>query len=226
VKRVFVASGIRTDLARRSTAYLSHLVRYHVGGHLKVAPEHTHPDVLWLMKKPPIEDFQAFARRFARVSRAAGKQQYLVPYFIAGHPGSDLAAMIDVACYLKRTGMRPEQVQDFIPGPFDVATCIYHTGLDPATGREVYVARGARRRRLQRALLQFFKPENYGDVREALLEAGRADLIGGGPQCLIPARPPNRPAKPARKTRPGGRAATPGRGVGYRPHRGSSGPRG
>ncbi len=220
VKKVFVASGIRTDLAQRSTAYLSHLVRHHVGGHLKVAPEHTDPEVLRLMKKPPIEDFDRFARRFHRISACAGKQQYLVPYFIAGHPGCDLAAMIDLAVYLKRTGYRPEQVQDFIPGPFDIATCMYHTGIDPMTGREVYVPKGARERRLQRALLQFWKPESYFDVREALEKAGRTDLIGSGPDCLVPAKPPKGADKRRARRRQGrGSQKPPASAGGYRPHR-------
>ena len=102
-----------------------------------------------------------------------GKKEFLVPYFIAGHPGCDLAAMIDLALYLKRHSIRPDKVQDFIPGPMDIATCMYYTGLDPINGESVYVARGARERRLQRALLQYFKPENYADVRDALEQAGR-----------------------------------------------------
>jgi radical SAM superfamily enzyme YgiQ (UPF0313 family) len=187
-----------------------------VGGHLKVAPEHTDPDVARLMKKPAIDDFDRFARKFKRISARAGKEQYLVLYFIAGHPGSDLAAMIDLAVYLKRTGYRPEQVQDFIPGPFDLATCMYHTGLDPLTGEEVYVPKGACERRLQRALLQYWKPENCRDVREALGKTGRADLIGPGPECLIPAKPPKRPAKRAKpRRRPGSSSPS----AGYRPHR-------
>ncbi|HUU21247.1 MAG TPA: DUF3362 domain-containing protein, partial [Phycisphaerae bacterium] len=223
VKKVFVASGIRMDLARRSTPYISDLVRHHTGGHLKVAPEHTDPAVLRLMQKPPVEDFEAFARRFEQISAAAGKEQYLVPYFIAGHPGSDLDAMIDLAVYLKRTGYRPEQVQDFIPGPFDLATCMYHTGLDPTTGEEVYVPKGARERRLQRALLQFWKPENYRDVREALEKAGRSDLIGDGPECLIPTRPPKEAdERSGGRDRPGKPPASAG---GYRPHRKSGGRR-
>ncbi len=217
VKRVLVASGIRTDLAQRSTAYLSHVVRHHVGGHLKVAPEHTDPEVLRLMRKPPIDDFDRFARRFHKLSTAAGKEQYLVLYFIAGHPGCDLAAMIDLAVYLKRTGYRPEQVQDFIPGPFDAATCMYHTGLDPLTGRPVYVPQGAHERRLHRALLQYWKPEHYRDVREALEQAGRTDLIGPARDCLISAKPPpgaeKRPKRGRRSSKPSSPAP------GYRPHR-------
>ncbi len=220
VKRVFVASGVRTDLAQRSQAYLDQMARHHVGGHMKVAPEHTDPGVLELMKKPPIENYEAFAEQFHQASCRAGKQQYLVPYFIAGHPGSDLHAMIDVALYLKRSGQRPEQVQDFIPGPFDIATCMYHTGIDPMTGRDVYVARGMRQRRLQRALLQFFKPENDALVREALKETGRTDLIGSGPDCLIPANPPKQSEKqpPAKKRS----ESPPVPGQGYRPHRKTS----
>jgi uncharacterized radical SAM protein YgiQ len=191
IRKVLVASGIRTDLAQRSPEYMEQLAAHHVGGHLKVAPEHADPDVLARMKKPDINDFGGFADAFEKASRDAGKpKQYLVPYFISSHPGSDLNAMIDLALFLKRNGYRPDQVQDFIPAPFDIATCMYHTGIDPFTGEEVYIAKGLRDRKLQRALLQFFKPENYFEVREALLKAGRADLIGSGCDALIPANPP------------------------------------
>ncbi len=124
------------------------------------------------MKKPDANDFEGFARAFREASAKAGKKQYLVPYFIASHPGSDLDAMIDLAVFLKRNGYRPDQVQDFIPAPFDIATCMYYTGLDPFTGEKVSVAKHLRDRKLQRALLQFFKPENYFEVRKALLAAG------------------------------------------------------
>ena len=217
VKQVFVASGVRTDLAQRSPAYMNQMVRHHVGGLLKVAPEHTDPEVLALMKKPGIDDYEAFADCFLNASRNAGKEQYLVPYFIAGHPGSDLHAMIDVALHLKRSGQRPDQVQDFIPGPFDIATCMYHTGIDPMSGREVYVAKGMRERRLQRALLQFFKPENDALVREALQKAGRTDLIGPDPECLIPTNPPRQSGKRPQKKKRAKKPAN--RGEGYRPHR-------
>ncbi len=191
VKRVNIASGIRMDLARLDPKYVAELAAYHVGGHLKVAPEHTDARTLTLMKKPGVEDFDAFAVEFAKASKAAGKpKQYLVPYYIASHPGSTLAAMIDLALYLKRNGYRPRQVQDFIPAPMDVATCMYYTGLDPMTMREVPAIRGVKDRKMQRALMQFFKPENYYEVREALLAAGRKDLIGDGCEALIPANPP------------------------------------
>ncbi len=190
IDRVLVASGVRMDLAQRSPEYLEELAAHHVGGHLKVAPEHTDAEVLKRMKKPEINDYQSFDREFREASERAGKKQYTVPYFIASHPGSDMAAMIDLALFLKRNGYRPDQVQDFIPAPFDIATCMYHTGLDPFTGEEVYTAKKLNDRKMQRALLQFFKPENYFEVRKALLEAGRADLIGSGCDALIPANPP------------------------------------
>ena len=190
IDNVFVASGIRMDLAQKAPEYMEELAKHHVGGHLKVAPEHTDANVLRVMKKPDSEDYQGFAEAFQNASRKAGKKQFLVPYYIASHPGSDLNAMIDLAVFLKRNGYKPDQVQDFIPAPFDIATAIYFTGIDPFTGEEVYVAKGLRDRKMQRALMQFFKPENYFMVREALLNAGRQDLIGGGCDCLIPAHPP------------------------------------
>ncbi|NDC63903.1 MAG: YgiQ family radical SAM protein, partial [Planctomycetia bacterium] len=190
VKRVLVASGVRMDLARRDPEYLRELAEHHVGGHLKVAPEHTDPEVLSLMKKPSADDYVEFDRAFRAASRRVGKKQYTVPYFIASHPGSGIAQMIDLAIFLKRNGYRPDQVQDFIPSPFDIAACMYHTGLDPMTRRPVTVSKGLRDRRMQRALLQFFKPENYFEVRRALEQAGRRDLIGSGCDCLIPERPP------------------------------------
>jgi uncharacterized radical SAM protein YgiQ len=191
IRKVLVASGIRMDLAQLSPEYMKELAAHHIGGHLKVAPEHTDPHVLEMMKKPPVDNFAGFAEDFKKASAAAGKpKQFLVPYFIASHPGSDLHAMIDLAVFLKRNGYRPDQVQDFIPAPFDVATCIYYTGIDPFTGKAVYIARQLKDRKLQRALLQFFKPENYFEVRQALSEAGRTDLIGSGCDALIPAQPP------------------------------------
>jgi uncharacterized radical SAM protein YgiQ len=190
VKRVLVASGVRMDLARRDPEYLRELAAHHVGGHLKVAPEHTDPEVLRLMKKPSADDYVEFDREFRAASRRVGKKQYTVPYFIASHPGSGLAEMIDLAVFLKRNGYKPDQVQDFIPSPFDIAACMYHTGLDPMTKEPVTIMKGLRNRRMQRALLQYFKPENWFEVRRALLEAGREDLIGSGCDCLIPERPP------------------------------------
>ncbi len=190
VERVHVASGIRMDLAGRDDAYVDELVRHHVGGHLKVAPEHASDVVLSAMKKPPQATFETFERKFREASVRAGKEQYLVPYFIASHPGSTVKEMVELALFLKRSGYKPRQVQDFIPAPMDIATCMYHTGLDPMTMRPVEVVKRLRDRIAQRALMQFFKPENWFTVRRGLLDAGRPDLIGRGPECLIPPEPP------------------------------------
>lgn len=227
VRKVLVASGIRMDLARRDPEYMRELAEHHVGGLLKVAPEHTDPNVLDLMKKPSIDDFTEFDREFKKASAKAGKKQYLVPYFIASHPASDVNSMIELALFLKRNHYKPDQVQDFIPSPFDIAACMYHTGLDPMTKKPVYVAKQLRDRRYQRALLQFFKPENYFEVRRALEEAGRQDLIGSGCDCLIPDRPPKaaldkRRVKANRELREQ-REGDHIRGEpGYRPHRKTS----
>jgi uncharacterized radical SAM protein YgiQ len=196
IRKVLVASGIRMDIAQLSPDYLKELATHHIGGHLKVAPEHTDPHVLDLMKKPRNVNFEGFAKEFNKASKNAGKpKQFIVPYYIASHPGSDIHAMIDLALFLKRNGYRPDQVQDFIPAPFDVATCMYYTGIEPFSKQEVYIARNLRDRKMQRALLQFFKPENYFEVRKALLDAGRQDLIGNGCDCLIPAQPPKEALK-------------------------------
>ncbi|MDY3561767.1 YgiQ family radical SAM protein [Gemmata sp. JC673] len=239
VRKVLVSSGIRMDLAQLSPEYVRELAEHHTGGRLKVAPEHTSPKVLELMKKPDIDNFGVFADQFQQASAAAGKpKQQIVPYFIASHPGSDLAEMIDLALYLKQNGYRPDQVQDFIPAPFDIATCMYYAGLDPFTKKPVQTAKNLTDRKMQRALMQFFKPENYFTVREALIQAGRADLIGG---CngLIPAQPPKEAiearrkhanaavgadhyhtvANPAKGEKPGERGDEPVKNKGYRPGR-------
>lgn len=200
VNRVLVASGIRMDLARLSPEYMRDLTSRHVGGRLKVAPEHVNKDVLALMKKPTHDTFEDFAEKFKKENERAGKKQFLVPYFIASHPGSGVKEMIELAVFLKRNGYKPDQVQDFIPTPHDLATAMYYTGKNPDTGRPVKIAKGLKDRRLQRALLQFFKPENWFEVREALLQAGRKDLIGSGCDALIPANPP-REAVAARRER-------------------------
>jgi uncharacterized radical SAM protein YgiQ len=226
VKKVLVASGIRMDLARRSPQYMRELATHHVGGHLKVAPEHTDPNVLALMKKPDADDFEKFGQAFQQASERAGKKQFLVPYFIASHPGSTLESMIELALFLKRNHYKPDQVQDFIPSPFDIAACMYHTGLDPFTKKPVFIAKHLRDRKLQRALMQFFKPENYFEVRRALEQAGRSDLIGSGCDCLIPASPPKQALDRRRKRaseelgeQTAGDHIRSGRGGGYRPLR-------
>ena len=190
IKKVLVASGVRMDLARRSPEYIQELTEHHVGGHLKVAPEHVDPDVLFKMRKPDNDDFEFFADQFKDTSEKVGKKQYLIPYYIASHPGSTIESMIELALFLKRNGYKPDQVQDFIPAPLDIATSMYYTGLDPFTKKPVYIAKALSDRKLQRALMQFFKPENYFEVREALQQAKRTDLIGDGCDSLIPSRPP------------------------------------
>lgn len=190
VKKVHIQSGVRTDLAVQDPVYLEELAQHHVGGHLKVAPEHTSPKVLELMKKPEIDSFDEFAEEFQAASQRVGKEQYLVPYFIASHPGSTVEDMIDLAEFLKARGYKPRQVQDFIPAPMDIATCMHYTGLDPMTMKVVHTTKKLRDRQTQRALMQFFAPENYYTVKEALISAGREDLIGSGKRCLIPSRAP------------------------------------
>jgi uncharacterized radical SAM protein YgiQ len=190
IRKVHVASGVRMDLARRSMPYLRELAGHHVGGHLKVAPEHVSDRVLERMKKPGRQDFVEFGKAFDEASRAVGKEQYLVPYFIASHPGSTIEDMIELALFLKQAGYKPRQVQDFIPSPLDLATTMYWTGLDPMTLEPVPVVKKLKDRNAQRALMQFFKPENWFLVREALLDAGRGDLIGDHKGALISSRPP------------------------------------
>ena len=215
IRKVLVASGIRMDLAQLSPEYMRELAAHHVGGHLKVAPEHTDPHVLELMKKPDNDNFEGFAEEFKKAS-TDGRQAEAVPRALLHRQPSrlDLHAMIDLAVFLKRNGYRPDQVQDFIPAPFDIATCMYYTGIDPFTKQEVYVARNLRDRKMQRALMQFFKPENYFEVREALIQAGRHDLIGNGCDCLIPAQPPKEAieARQAAGERGGPRRPLPHRG--------------
>ncbi len=232
IKKVFVASGIRMDLAQLDNEYLEELAAHHVGGLLKVAPEHASDDVLGLMKKPSIDNFTAFAEGFNKASKKVGKEQYLVPYFIGSHPGSTLESMIELAVYLKRNGYKPDQVQDFIPAPFDIATCMYYTGRDPFTKKEVPVAKKLNDRKMQKALMQFFKPENYFEVRDALERANRFDLIGNGCDALIPSQPPREALQERRQraTRDVARREerdmhhripTPSEGGGYRPGRAS-----
>jgi uncharacterized radical SAM protein YgiQ len=186
VKKVFIASGVRYDLAERSPAFIKALAEHHTGGQLSVAPEHNRKEVLDRMKKPGIESYERFVEQFRCASESAGKEQHLVPYFISGHPGSTLREMVELALYLKRSDLRPRQVQDFIPTPMSMAACMYYTGLDPFTMKAVYTAKDLREKRLQKALLLYWDPAHHDEVREALREAGRADLIGTKPQCLVP----------------------------------------
>ena len=186
VRRAFIASGIRTDLAERSPQFVRELAQHHTGGQLSVAPEHVSEAVLDKMKKPGVASYERFAEQFACASQDAGKEQHLVPYYISGHPGSTLADMIDLALYLKAKGIRPRQVQDFIPTPMSMATAMYHTGHDPFTREPVYTARDLRDKKLQKALLLYWDPTHHPLARDALRKAGRADLIGRRPGCLVP----------------------------------------
>ena len=187
VKKVFIRSGIRFDylMLDRDEAFFRELVAHHVSGQLKVAPEHVSDRVLDLMGKPRRAAYAAFAKRYAELNREAGLSQFLVPYYISAHPGSGLPEAIELAEALRDAGFVPDQVQDFYPTPGTLSTAMYWTGLDPLTGKTVHVATGAHERALQRALLQFNKPENRELVKEALLAAGRRDLIGSGPKCLV-----------------------------------------
>jgi radical SAM superfamily enzyme YgiQ (UPF0313 family) len=180
VDHVYVASGIRYDLATRSPEFIRDLARYHTGGHLSVAPEHSNPDVLDKMKKPPVEHYERFAQAFCQASEDAGKEQYLTAYFITGHPGSTLADTIDLALWLKERNLRPRQVQDFIPTPMAIATAMYFTGIDPLTRKPVSVVRDLREKKMMKALLFWWDEPQQPLAREALRKAGRADLIGHG----------------------------------------------
>ena len=208
VKKVFIRSGVRFDylIADEDETFFRELVLHHVSGQLKVAPEHCCNGVLEKMGKPHFEVYQKFVRRFNDLTAAAHKEQYLVPYMISSHPGSTLNDAIDLAVYLKREGMRPEQVQDFYPTPGTVSTAMFYTGLDPYTLEPVYVPRKSADKQKQRALLQYYRQENAPTVRAALREAGRAELIGSGRDCLVEAPPradEQRRRQPARREAPG-----------------------
>jgi uncharacterized radical SAM protein YgiQ len=203
IKKVFIASGVRYDLAERSPEFIRELATHHTGGQLSVAPEHNDDKVLDKMKKPPIASYERFAQAFCQASEEAGKEQYLVPYFISGHPGSTLNDTILLALYLKRNGMRPRQVQDFIPTPMAVATTMFYTGLDPLTMTPVYTATDLREKRMMKALIFYWDPAHHDLAREALRKAGRSDLIGRAPHCLVPpaygVSVPHAIRKPARR---------------------------
>lgn len=189
VKRVFIRSGIRYDylMQDKDDSFFRELVRYHVSGQLKVAPEHCANGVLDMMGKPHIEAYRAFQKRFYELTKSMGMEQYLVPYLMSSHPGSTVKDAIALAQFLKAEGIRPEQVQDFYPTPGTISTCMFYTGLHPYTMQPVYVPRSAKEKAEQRALLQYFKPENHAVIRAALIKAGRRDLIGSGKHCLVPA---------------------------------------
>ncbi len=187
VKKVFIRSGIRYDymLKDKDDTFFEELVKYHVSGQLKVAPEHCSAVVLDKMGKPHIDAYVEFSKKYFELTDSAGKEQYLVPYLMSSHPGSTLKEAVELAVFLKKRHIRPEQVQDFYPTPGTISTCMFYTGLDPYTMQEVYVAKTPHDKALQRALLQYYEPRNRELVEEALRKAGRADLIGTDEKCLI-----------------------------------------
>jgi len=177
---------VRYDLAELSPEFVTELTEHHTGGQLSVAPEHVDEDVLDKMKKPGVESYERFRGMFTRASAKSGKEQHLVPYYISGHPDSTLESMVTLALHLKARGIKPRQVQDFIPTPMSMATSMYHTGLDPFTQEPVYTATSMRDKRKQKALLQYWDVAQHDLAREALVDAGRRDLIGSKPRCLVP----------------------------------------
>jgi uncharacterized radical SAM protein YgiQ len=195
IKKVFVASGLRYDLALRSPEYIRELVQHHVGGYLKIAPEHTEDGPLNKMMKPGIGTYDRFKKLFDRYSREAGKEQYLIPYFIAAHPGTTDQDMLNLALWLKDNNFRLDQVQTFLPSPMAIATAMYYSGRNPLrrigrNSEKIALVKGLKRRRLHKAFLRYHDPDNWPMLREALKSMGRADLIGNGKRHLIPSWQP------------------------------------
>ena len=190
VKKIFVRSGIRFDylMADSDRSFFKELVKDHVSGQLRVAPEHVSDPVLSCMGKPKHVVYEGFLREFDKITKACHKEQYAIPYFMSSHPGCGLKEAVELAEYIRDLGYTPEQVQDFYPTPATVSTCMYYTGLNPLTMEPVYVPRNPHEKAMQRALIQFKDPKNYDLVKEALVKAGRTDLIGFGKECLIPPR--------------------------------------
>ena len=187
IKKVFIRSGIRYDylIEDKNDEFMRELIRYHVSGQLKVAPEHCSAVVLDRMGKPHIETYKKFQQKFYSITKGMNKEQYLVPYLMSSHPGSTLNEAIELAVFLKENNINPEQVQDFYPTPGTISTCMFYTGLDPYTMKKVYVPKTPEEKAMQRALLQYFRPQNKPIVIKALLKAGRKDLIGKGKKCLV-----------------------------------------
>jgi len=195
IKKILIASGLRYDLAVTSPEYVKELAAHHVGGYLKIAPEHTEPGPLSKMLKPGIGTYDRFKALFDKYSKEAGKEQYLIPYFIAAHPGTTDEDMLNLALWLKRNGFRADQVQAFLPSPMATATAMYHTGKNPLhrvtrTGETVFVPKKLKQRQLHKAFLRYHDPNNWPMLREALKRMGRADLIGNGKHHLVPAWQP------------------------------------
>ena len=215
VKKVFIRSGIRFDylLCDKDDTFLKEMVKHHISGQLKVAPEHVSDPVLKMMGKPPNAVYQKFIAKYQRLNEKLGMKQYVVPYLMSSHPGSTLKEAVKLAEYLRDLGYMPEQVQDFYPTPSTISTVMYYTGLDPRTMEPVYVPTNPHEKAMQRALIQYRDPKNYALVREALEKAGRQDLIGFGRECLIRPYPPKKDAGKS-----GGRTGT-GKPTGKEPPR-------
>jgi uncharacterized radical SAM protein YgiQ len=199
IKKVMVASGVRYDLAVKSPAYVKELVTHHVGGYLKIAPEHTEAGPLSKMMKPGIGAYDRFKQLFDEAAKQAGKKYFLIPYFIAAHPGTSDEDMMNLALWLKKNGYRADQVQTFLPSPMALATAMYHSGVNPLRpvrrggSEKVGAIKGLKQRRLHKAFLRYHAPENWPVLRDALKRMGRADLIGPGKQHLVPAWQPTGP---------------------------------
>jgi uncharacterized radical SAM protein YgiQ len=195
IKKVLIASGLRYDIAVQTPAYVKELVTHHVGGYLKIAPEHTETGPLSKMMKPGIGTYDAFKAMFEKYSKEAGKEQYLIPYFIAAHPGTSDRDMVNLALWLKQNGFRADQVQTFYPSPMATATAMYHSGKDPLSrvrrdGDAMPTVKGLRQRRLHKAFLRYHDPDNWPMLRKALKQMGLAKLIGYGRHQLVPPRQP------------------------------------
>ena len=206
VKKVFIRSGVRFDylLYDKSDAFLRELCEHHVSGQLKIAPEHIADRTLYYMNKTPHALYEEFLRRYARMNERLGRKQYVVPYLMSSHPGCTLRDAVELAQYLKKTGHRPQQVQDFYPTPGTVSTCMYYTGLDPRTMQPVFVPKDPKEKAMQRALMQYFLPSNFSTVRKALALCHREDLIGTGRNALVPPeRTDDAPKIPKKKGKQG-----------------------
>ena len=205
IKKIFIASGLRYDIAVETPEYVKELVTHHVGGYLKIAPEHTEQGPLSKMMKPGMGTYDRFKQMFDKYSKEAGKEQYLIPYFIAAHPGTEDKDMLNLALWLKRNGFRADQVQAFLPSPMSIATAMYHSGKDTLhkvarNSPDIAIPKSIKQRRLHKAFLRYHDPKNWPLLREALKDMGRADLIGNGKQHLVPSFQPKSDGSPISKT--------------------------
>lgn len=205
IKKIFIASGLRYDIAVETPEYVKELVTHHVGGYLKIAPEHTEQGPLSKMMKPGMSTYDRFKAMFDKYSKEAGKEQYLIPYFIAAHPGTEDKDMLNLALWLKRNGFRADQVQAFLPSPMSIATAMYHSGKDTLhkvarNSPDIAIPKSIKQRRLHKAFLRYHDPKNWPLLREALKDMGRADLIGNGKQHLVPSFQPKTDDQPSAKT--------------------------